>query len=105
MEKLMELLTESGIPFVYHHFAKGEAPAPPFICYLFPDSDHFYADGQVYYRVEWVHVELYTTYKDLDLERRLEALFDRYGIAYDRAERWIESESLYEVLYQFEMEG
>ena len=28
------------------HFAEGESPDPPFICYLFPVSDNFSADGR-----------------------------------------------------------
>lgn len=30
------------------HFAEGESPDPPFICYLLPGSDNFSADGRVY---------------------------------------------------------
>ena len=29
------------------HFAEGESPDPPFICYLLPGSDNFSADGRV----------------------------------------------------------
>ena len=51
-----------------------------------------------------MHIELYTDAKDPDLEQRVEAVLDERGIFYDKAEVWIESESLYEVLYSFEME-
>lgn len=27
------------------HFAEGESPDPPFICYLLPGSDNYSADG------------------------------------------------------------
>ena len=36
---------------------------------------------------------------------RLEALLDAHEVFYNKSEVWIESERLYEVLYQFEMEG
>ena len=39
------------------------------------------------------------------LEAELEAVLDAHGIFYDKTEVWIESEKLYEVLYQFEMGG
>ena len=48
MEELLQIVKEMGIPFAYDHFAEGESPNPPFICYLLPDSDNFAADGRVY---------------------------------------------------------
>lgn len=82
----------------------GEAPNPPFICYLLPGSDNFSADGRVYYKINEVHIELYCDSKDPALEATLEAVLDEHGIFYNKTEVWIESEKLYEVLYTFEME-
>ena len=104
MDKLLEVLEEIGIPFAYDHFAEGESPDPPFICYLIPASDNFAADGQVYFKANEVHIELYTDKKDIDKEALVEAVLDSHGIFYDRTEVWIESERLYEVLYSFETE-
>ena len=104
MDDLVKLLEETGIPFAYDHFAEGESPDPPFICYLLPQSDHFSADGKVYLKVSSVNIELYTDSKDLAVEQTLEAVLDTHGIFYDKTEVWIESEKLYEVLYSFEME-
>ena len=104
MVALVKLLVETGIPFAYDHFAEGESPNPPFICYLLPQSDNFAADGKVYLKVSSVNIELYTDSKDLAVEQTLEAVLDTHGIFYDKTEVWIESEKLYEVLYSFEME-
>ena len=104
MDDLIKLLGETGIPFAYDHFAEGESPNPPFICYLLPQSDNFSADGKVYLKVSSVNIELYTDSKDLAVEQTLEAVLDTHGIFYDKTEVWIESEKLYEVLYSFEME-
>ena len=98
------MLQEIGIPFAYDHFAEGESPDPPFICYLIPASDNFSADGRVYFKANEVHIELYTDKKDIDKEALVEAVLDSHGIFYDRTEVWIESERLYEVLYSFETE-
>ena len=38
MDKLIQMLTESGLPFAYDHFAEGESPEPPFVCYLLPSA-------------------------------------------------------------------
>ncbi len=104
MDDLVRLLEKTGIPFAYDHFAEGESPDPPFICYLLPQSDNFSADGRVYLKISSVNIELYTDSKDLSVEQKLEAVMDAYSIFYDKTEVWIESEKLYEVLYSFEME-
>lgn len=104
MDELLVMLNEMGIPFAYDHFAEGESPEPPFICYLLPQSDNFSADGKVYYKISGVHIELYTDIKDLSVEQKVEAVLDTHGIFYEKSEVWIESEKLYEVLYTFEME-
>lgn len=105
MDKLIQIMNEVGIPFAYDHFAEGESPDPPFICYLLSGSDNFAADGRVYYKINDVHIELYTDTKDLSAEQKLEDVLDRHSIFYAKSETWIDSEKLYEVLYQFEMEG
>ena len=104
MKELLQILSEIQIPFAYHHFAEGESPEPPFICYLLPGSNNFSADGKVYYKINEVHIELYTDLKDLAVERQLEDVLDEHGIFYNKSETWIESEKLYEVLYTFEWE-
>jgi len=104
MVELVNILKETEIPFAYDHFAEGESPEPPFICYLLPGSNNFSADGRVYFKANEVHIELYTDFKDLTVEQKLEAVLDEHGIFYNKSETWIESEKLYEVLYIFETE-
>lgn len=105
MDEVIGILEEVGLPYAYHHFAEGESPEPPFICYLTPASDNFAADGKVYYKVDGYHIELYTDVKSPETEAALEAVLDEHGIFYNKSEVWIDGEKLYEVLYQFEMEG
>ena len=102
--ELMEMLEATTLPIAYDHFAEGESPDPPFICFLYPDSDNFAADGRVYLKISEVHVELYTGEKNPEIEATLEAVLDQHGIFYNKTEVWIESEKLYEVLYSFETE-
>ena len=105
MDKIISILNEIGLPYAYDHFAEGESPNPPFICYLLLGSDNFAADGRVYYKIDDVHIELYTDCKNTELELKVEDVLDRYNIFYNKSEVWIDSEKLYEVLYQFETEG
>ena len=103
IENLVEMLQEMEIPFAYDHFAEGESPKPPFICYLLPGSNNFAADGKVYFKINQVRIELYTDSKDLAVERKMEMVLDESGIFYNKSEVWIQSEKLYEVLYSFEV--
>ena len=105
MERLISIIKETGIPYAYDHFAEGEAPDPPFLCYLLPGSDNFSADGKVYHKISEVRLELYTDFKDLSSEQQVETALDAAGIFYNKTEAWINSEKLYEVLYSFDMEG
>lgn len=105
IEKLVSILNELGVPFAYDHFAEGEAPEPPFICYLIHGNDNFAADGKAYHKINEVHIEMYSDSKDPALENRVEEIFDEYEIFYNKSEVWIESEKLYEILYTFEMEA
>lgn len=103
--EIMAMLAESQIPVAYDHYAEGESPDPPFLCFRYPATDHFSADGRVYYLIAQVDVEVYTDRKDPELEKRIEDVFDAHDIFYEKSEVWIESEKLYEVLYTFETGG
>ena len=105
MELILQILTQIGLPYAYDHFAEGESPDPPFICYLFPNSDNFAADGWAYYKITVVAIELYTDKKDTVNETAVESVLDNHGIFYKKTEVWIESEKLYEVRYEFEIGG
>lgn len=103
MDELVKIIEEMGIPFAYDHFAEGESPDPPFLCYLLPGSDNFAADGRVYYKMSEVRIELYTDFKDVSLEEKITAVLDNHGIFYEQSEVWIEEEKLYEVAFEFAM--
>jgi hypothetical protein len=84
MEELLKIIKETGIPFAYDHFAEGESPDPPFICYLLPGSDNFAADGRVYFKMNEVRIELYTDTKDLSVEQQLEDVLDAHEVFYKK---------------------
>ena len=102
-EDVMQMLAETEIPFAYDHFAEGESHKPPFLVYLYPRAANFAADGIAYYKKDRMQIELYTDKKDIQLEERIEAVLDKYGLFYSKSETWISSEKLYEVLYETEV--
>ncbi|MCD8108691.1 MAG: hypothetical protein LUE14_01095 [Clostridiales bacterium] len=101
--EVKEMVESIGLESAYHHFAEGESPDPPFVVFLYPNADNFAADGIVYFTVNVLHIELYTDKKAPDLETQVETVLTEYGIYYNKSEVWIESECLYEVLYEMEV--
>jgi hypothetical protein len=76
--EVFEVLEELSLPIAYDHFAEGESPDPPFLCFLYPRNHPTGADNTVYYQLHELDIELYT----------------------DAKEAWIEEEKMYEVLYE-----
>lgn len=103
MDKILAVLQAAGIPFAYDHFAEGEAVDHRSSATCFRESDNFAADGKVYYKISRVNVELYTDKKDLNAEQKVEDALDAASIFYAKSEVWIDSEKLYEVLYEMEV--
>ena len=99
-QDVLGMLDETGLPSAYHHFAEGESPDPPFLVFLFPESDNFGADNRVYQKIDVLNIELYTDRKDPEIEADVEAVLSNHDLFYNKSEVWIESEKMYEVLYQ-----
>lgn len=101
IDRVSKIIEEMHIPFSYSHFAEGENVPVPFICYLIPSSSNFSAEGSVYLKIDDVDIELYTDFKDIKTEEKVEAVLKKYGIFYDKTENYIEEEELYCVTFSF----
>lgn len=99
-EEITAMVEEMGLPSAYHHFAEGESPPPPFVVYLSPGEENFSADNIAYFSSKQLDIELYTDKKQPELEEQVEAVLSRHEIYYTKTEAFIESERLYEVLYE-----
>jgi hypothetical protein len=102
-DDITNMLKEAGLPLAYDHFAEGESPEPPFLIFLFPGSDNMFADNSVYFKISQLNIELYTDKKDPELEEKLEDILTAHEIPWEKSEVWIDSEKMYEVLYQTEI--
>ena len=101
--ELKKLLDQTGYPVAYNHFTattNNPVPSPPFIVYMTPSQSNFLADNKAYTKINNVTVELYTNYKDLAAEQTLESLFDENEISWDADEVYIETEKLYQRIYE-----
>ena len=98
--EIFEVLEELSLPIAYDHFAEGESPDPPFLCFLYPRNIPMGADNTVYYQLHELDIELYTDAKDPVLEQRVERLLTEHEMFFHKSEVWIEEEKMYEVLYE-----
>ncbi|RHR52108.1 hypothetical protein DWX10_16995 [Clostridium sp. AF18-27] len=102
-QEIFQMIKSIGLPVAYHHFEEGQSPDPPFLVYLYPGTNHFSADGTVYQGVNQLDIELYTDKKDLEAEKRVEAVLKEHGLFYEKTETYLESEKMYEVLFETEV--
>lgn len=101
LENLYTILKATGYPVAYSHFE--EKTRLPFITYLVVGSENFFADNEVYKKIENIRIELYTSTKDLEAEKKLEDLLNKNEIPYECSEEWIESEKVFQRIYEVEM--
>ena len=97
------MMEEMGLPFAYHHYAEGESTAPPFLLFLSTRENPFSADNVAYFSCKQLDIELYTDKKLPELEEQVEAVLAQHEIYYTKTELFIDSEELYEVLYEMEV--
>lgn len=100
----MKALAEStGLSTAYFEFPRGTQQEPPFLCWFFPESNDFAADNQNYQKIERCVWELYTDYKDFELEADIEAILAGADIVYSRDETYLDTERMHQTNYTFEV--
>lgn len=101
--ELFNHLKSLGLPVQYHHFT--DPPIPPYLVYLFAYSNDLMADNFNYQDISSFQIELYTNKKDLQsealVENKLKALF----MPYNKIETWIDTEKLFQVIYEIQLIG
>lgn len=101
--ELKKILDATGYPVAYSHFTAtpgNPVPAPPYICFLVDGSANLMADNKVYHKVNDLNIELYTTKKELVAEAKLEKVLDDHEITYDSYGTFIDSEKLFQKIYE-----
>lgn len=100
LNEIIDMLEEIGLPVAYQAFDESEdAPPPPFICYLFPNNDLESADNINYAKIEELDIELYTSYKDFELENTIETVLTQHGFSFSREETYLSDEKVYMVTF------
>lgn len=100
MKELAEILSATGFPVAYDHFAPSEPQVPPFICYLQTGSIPLHADGVAFVAVNNYAIELYQAARSLVDEQRLEQALTDAGIYYTMdGPEWLDDEQVYMSVY------
>ena len=95
-----KVLNAAGIKFVEGSFR--QPPKTTYAVYL-DDVEIRGADNINLIEEHSVTIELYEYSKDIEAEHRIEQAFDDFGMPYERQSRtWIDTEQLYQVIYEFD---
>lgn len=101
--RIKEILEQLEIPVAYDHF--NTATQPPFIVYRRYSQSNFGADNKVYKVINNYYVYLVTQYKDIELEDKLQQLFDENEIYFNAiSEDYISEENTYQIIYDITFE-
>ena len=95
LKDFYNILIKSKFPVAYHHF----------VVYLVKDSENAGADNWSYHKTLNLQVELYTLKKDLEIETKMDDLFDSHSIFFDKVETYISTEKLYQITYYISLNG
>ena len=99
----IHLLNTLSVPSFY-----GQAPNGtrlPFIAIHTDQPDNFSADNGVYCEKWNFRIDLYTVEKNLALETEIKTLLNENGIFWTKSEQYIDSQSCWEVEFDFDVLG
>lgn len=102
-KEVADMVAEIGLDYAYYQFNEASGQAPPFVVFYYPGNDDFIADGENYVKVHQLIIELYTDEKDFEKEAAVENVLKNHGYVFTRAEQYIESERMYEVIFSTEV--
>ena len=101
---MAEITQRCGLTdYTYYQFADNSAPDLPYLIFYYPSSNNDGADNVVWQKINHLNIELYTDNKEFGIENELEAVLTEHGFFYDKTEQFIESEKMFEVLYEMEV--
>lgn len=99
---LIAIFTSTGLPVTYYQWNEHQVPALPYLVYYFPTARPEAADNTTQAVIPSVNLELYTNEKNFEVEAMVDRALMAGGLVFSKSEAWIESESMYQVLYQME---
>lgn len=102
-EEIKAGLAAAGFPLVYYQWPINQAPALPYVVYYYPNRADDPADNVNYGLITALNVELYTKEKSFTDEAEMEEALTAMGLVWEKTETFLDSEQMYEVLYESEV--
>lgn len=99
--ELVAILEPTGFPWTYHHW--DTPPPPPYGVYLSVRDDPFFADNRTYTFSAGIRLEVYSLERDTSLDDKVRTALDAAEIPYDTDYTFLESEGLYESIFEIEV--
>lgn len=97
------MIESIGFPSAYYEFTEETAKPCPFVVFYYDGSDDMPADNINFTAINRLVVELYTDYKDLTAQKRVQDVLTAAGIYWTREEGFIDSERMWMARYQMEV--
>lgn len=101
-KEVADMVESIGLPYAYYQFSE-TGVEPPFVCFFYGNSNDLLADNSNYQKIEHLYIELYSDQKDFGLEQTVETVLSNHGMVWTRNEERIESERMYEVVYEMDV--
>ena len=98
---IIEAIRSIGLDTAYGEFK--ESVSPPFAIVLENDSDDQYADNSNYKKITDCSIEYYNDIKHPPTEKKIEDKLKELKLSYTKRETIIESESMFQVVYDLQI--
>ena len=95
LTEVAQMVESIGLPFAYYESPDDTRRDPPFVCYLYTDSNDMYADDQNWQDIRTLVIELYTKQKDLALENQIRQVLNTHNQPFTQAADFIADERVY----------
>lgn len=102
-KEVATMVSSIGLPYAYYQFPDNTEQEPPFVCFLYGDSDDFYADNSNFSFIRPLTIELYTDNKNFTLEGTVESVLSSCGLPYKKTETYIDTEHMFQISYDVEI--
>lgn len=100
---LIEEMESLGFPCAYGNFKT--SPPIPFTVVAFSHSNDFMADNQNYQEVGYYQLEYYNDKKYPPDEMKIENRLKELRLPYTKTEVFLDSENLYQIVYEIKLIG
>ena len=100
-KEVADMVASCGFLWRYDHFS--QTPAPPYIVYYYPNENDVFADDKNYVNRRSLHLELFTSEKDMTSEATVETQLAAAGLTWYKQTDFLNDESLFQTTYEMEV--